>query len=72
MVPPLDYLTALSVAVEQHHGGFSDEAASIITDVLADPVFAGQFPMNEVYFLLGTCYQEMGLMDEAAQAFKRS
>lgn len=72
MVPPLDYLTALSVAVEQHHSGFSDDAAAIINDVLADAVFAEQFPMNEVYYLLGTCYQEIGLMDEAADAFKRS
>jgi len=71
-VPPLDYLTALSVAVEEHHAGRNDEAAAIIEDVLADPVFAGQFPMNEVYFLLGTCYQGIGLMEEAAQAFKRS
>jgi len=71
-VPPLDYLTALSVAVEEHHAGRDDEAAAIIEDVLSDPVFAEQFPMNEVYFLLGTCYQEIGLMEEAAQAFKRS
>ncbi len=72
MVPPLDYLTALSVAVEQHYSGCSDDAAGIINDVLADAVFAEQFPLNQVYYLLGTCYQEIGLMDEAAEAFKRS
>lgn len=72
LVPPLDYLTALSLAVEAQHTGRHDEAAAIIEDVLADPVFAEQFPMNEVYYLLGSCYQEMGLMTEAAQAFKRS
>ena len=71
-VPPLDYLTALSVAVEQHHCGFNDEAAAIINDVLTDAIFTDQFPMNEVYYLLGTCYQETGLMAEAAEAFKRS
>ena len=71
-VPPLDYLTALAVAVEQHGNGFSDDAAAIITDVLADAVFAEQFPLNEVYYLLGTCYQEIGMMAEAAEAFKRS
>lgn len=72
LVPPLDYLTALSLAVEEQYAGRNDEAAAIIEDVLSDPVFAGQFPMNEVYYLLGTCYQEIGLMDEAAEAFKRS
>jgi tetratricopeptide (TPR) repeat protein len=72
LVPPVDYLTAIAVAVESHHAGRTDEAAAIIEDVLADPVFAEQFPMNEVYFLLGTCYQEMGMSHEAAEAFKRS
>ncbi len=72
MVPPLDYLTALSVAVEQHHNGFNDDAVEIIKDVLADEIFSAQFPMNEVYYLLGTCYQEMGMMTESAEAFKRS
>lgn len=72
MVPPLDYLTALAVAVEQRHNGFVDDAAAIIKDVLSDEIFADQFPLNEVYYLLGTCYQEIGLMDEAAEAFKRS
>lgn len=72
LVPPVDYLTALAVAVEEHHAGHNDEAAAIIEDVLADAVFSTQFPMKEIHFLLGTCYQEMGMMDEAAHAFKRS
>jgi tetratricopeptide (TPR) repeat protein len=72
LVPPVDYLTAISVAVEAHYSGRNDDAAAIIEDVLADPVFAEQFPVNEIYYLLGTCYQEMGMAHEAAEAFKRS
>lgn len=72
LVPPVDYLTAISVAVEAHHTGRNDDAAAIIEDVLGDPVFAEQFPMDEIYYLLGTCYQEMGMAHEAAEAFKRS
>ena len=72
LVPPVDYLTAISVAVEAHHAGRNDDAAAIIEDVLSDPVFAEQFPMNEIYYLLGTCYQELGMAHEAAEAFKRS
>lgn len=72
LVPPLDYLTALSVAVELHHNGCNTEATEIIQDVLTDQIFAEQFPLNEVYYLLGTCYQEIGQMTEAAEAFKRS
>jgi tetratricopeptide (TPR) repeat protein len=72
LVPPLDYLTALAVALEERNAGHNDEAAAIIEDVLADPFFAEQFPMGEVYYLLGTCYQEMGMLNEAAEAFRRS
>ncbi|MGD0585339.1 MAG: hypothetical protein ABSA86_06135 [Oryzomonas sp.] len=72
LVPPLDYLTALAVALEERHAGRNDEAAAIIEDVLTDPFFAEQFPMGEVYYLLGTCYQEMGMVNEAAEAFRRS
>jgi tetratricopeptide (TPR) repeat protein len=71
-VPPVDYLTALSVAVEEQQAGHNDHAVAIIEDVLADAVFVDQFPMNEIFYLLGTCYQEMGMMKEAAEAFKRS
>jgi tetratricopeptide (TPR) repeat protein len=72
LVPPLDYLTALAVALEERNAGRNDEAAAIIEDVLADPIFAEQFPMGEVYYLLGTCYQELGMLNEAAEAFRRS
>lgn len=71
-VPPVDYLTAIAVAVEEQQSGRHEHAAAIIEDVLADPVFVEQFPMNEIYYLLGTCYQEMGLVKESAEAFKKS
>jgi tetratricopeptide (TPR) repeat protein len=71
LVPPVDYLTALGVAVEQHQAGHNDEAAAIIEDVLSDQVFAEQFPLNEIHYLLGTCYQELGMPDKAGEAFKR-
>ena len=71
-VPAVDYLTAIAVAVEEHYAGRTDDAVAIIEDVLADQVFAEQFPVAEVYYLLGTCYQEMGMVAEAAEAFKRS
>lgn len=72
LVPPIDYLCALSVAVEEHHVGHNDEAAAIIEDILADPVFSAQFPVNEINYFLGTCYQEMGMVEEASAAFKKS
>jgi len=71
-VPPVDYLTAIAVAVEDHQAGRNDQAIAIIEDVLGDPVFVEQFPMNEIFYLLGTCYQEIGLLKESAEAFSRS
>jgi tetratricopeptide (TPR) repeat protein len=71
-VPPVDYLTAISVAVEDQDAGRYDQAAAIIEDVLSDPVFSEQFPANEIYYLLGSCYQRLGMGSEAAAAFKRS
>lgn len=71
-VPPIDYLTAIAVAVEEHQAGRNDQAVAILEDVLADAVFVEQFPMNEIYYLLGTCYQEMGMLKESAEAFTRS
>lgn len=72
LVPPVDYLTAISVALEEHQAGQHDAAAAIIEDVLADPVFCAQFPMNGIHHLLGSCYQALGMTDEAARAFKES
>ena len=71
-VPPVDYLTAIAVAVEEHQAGHNDHAVAIIEDVLVDSVFVEQFPMNEIFYLLGTCYQEMGLLKESAASFSRS
>ncbi len=60
------------MALEERNAGRNDEAAAIIEDVLADPFFAEQFPVGEVYYLLGACYQELGMLNEAAEAFRRS
>jgi tetratricopeptide (TPR) repeat protein len=58
-VPPLDYLTALSVAFEQYQDDDVLEAAAIVEDVLADPVFCAQFPLAEVYRFLEQCHQKL-------------
>lgn len=58
-VPPLDYLTALSVAFERHQEDDLYEAAAIVEDVLADPVFCAQFPLAEVHRFLEQCYLKL-------------
>ncbi len=64
-VPALDYLTALSVAFEQHQEKEYYEAAAIAEDVLADKVFCAQFPMAGVYRFLEQCYRAVNMTDKA-------
>lgn len=71
-VPPLDYLTAIAVAVEERQAGRNDSAVAILEDVLADTVFCEHFPVQELNYFLAECYQELGMMDKAGEAFKRS
>jgi len=72
LVPPLDYLAAIAVAVEDRQVGRCDSAIAIIEDVMADTVFCEHFPMHELQYFLAESYQEIGMMDKAAEAFKRS
>lgn len=64
-VPAVDYLTALSVAFEQHQDDQLYEAAAIVEDVLEDAVFCAQFPMAGVYHFLEQCYRAVNLTDKA-------
>jgi len=64
-VPAVDYLTALSVAFEQHQDDQFYEAAAIVEDVLEDTVFCAQFPMAGVYRFLEQCYRAVNLTDQA-------
>lgn len=64
-VPAVDYLTALSVAFEQHQDDQFYEAAAIVEDVLQDTVFCAQFPMAGVYRFLEQCYRAVNLNDKA-------
>lgn len=57
-VPPVDYLTALAVALEQRQDNLC-ETVAIIEDVLADQVFCNQFPMAEVSGLLEQFQREL-------------
>ena len=64
-VPAVDYLTALSVALEMHSNGDVGEAVAIIEDLLADPHFCVQFPMDGIYRFLERSYRDMGLNNAA-------
>lgn len=57
-LPPVDYLTALAVALELRQDDLH-ETVAIIEDVLADQVFCDQFPMVEVTGLLAQFQREL-------------
>jgi len=63
-VPPVDYLTALAVALELRQDNLH-ETVAIIEDVLADQVFCDQFPMAEVTGLLEQFQRELNLASPA-------
>lgn len=69
-VPPVDYLTALSVAIDLRHEDLR-ETVAIIEDILADHVFSAQFPTEALLALLGECYVELGYNNAADDIIKR-
>ena len=70
-LPPVDYLTALAVALE-HRQDNLPETVAIIEDVLADQVFCSQFPMVEVTALLEQLQRELRLAGGQAAPGRRN
>lgn len=70
-VPPVDYLTAISVAFE-HRSSDLYETVAIMEDVLADELFCDQFPMSSIREYLAECYLELNLPEKADAARGRS
>jgi tetratricopeptide (TPR) repeat protein len=59
LVPAVDYLQALGFALACHQQGEHEEAAAILQDILADEVFVAEFPLPEIYYILGSCCQRL-------------
>jgi tetratricopeptide (TPR) repeat protein len=60
MVPAVDYLEAIAGALTLKDEGACQEAAAILSDVMADPCFAREFPMAQIPYLLALCCIDMG------------
>ena len=61
LVPVVDYLEALGIAFDCHQRGEFAEAAAILLDVIDDEVFREEYPMPEIWYLLGACYTDMAM-----------
>jgi tetratricopeptide (TPR) repeat protein len=68
-VPAVDYLEAIGAAFLLHHQGEFAEAAGILLDVLDDAVFCEEFPMPEMFYVLGLCCSGMGMPRYAEDYF---
>jgi tetratricopeptide (TPR) repeat protein len=66
-IPIVDYLEVIAVAFYHHQAREYEDAVAIISDILEDSVFVDQFPLPELYYVLGLCYKSMHITSSAIQ-----
>ncbi|KAF0216262.1 MAG: hypothetical protein FD174_3716 [Geobacteraceae bacterium] len=71
-VPVVDYLEAIGVALDSHQRGEYEDAAAILQDVLDDAAFCEEFPLPEIWYVLGDCYKGLGMPRYAEDYFKEA
>lgn len=71
-VPAVDYLQAVGVALESFEAADYEEAAAIILDVLDALEAVAEFPLAEIYYLLGLCYVRLDIPRYAEQYLRQA
>lgn len=61
VVPLIDYLQAVGVALEAYQADDYEEAAAILRDVLDMVAGYDAFPLAEINYLLGLCYVQLDI-----------
>ena len=69
-VPAVDYLQAIGAAFGMHQQGEYEDCAAILLDVLDDKIFAEQFPLPEISYILGLCCVHLGMPRYAEDYFR--
>jgi tetratricopeptide (TPR) repeat protein len=69
-VPVVDYLEAVGAAFSCYQQCEWEEAASILHDVLDDGIFRTEFPLSEIWHVLGLCYAKL-MMPRYAEEYLR-
>ena len=72
LIPAVDYLQAVGVALEAYEAADYEEAAAIILDVLAAVEGFEEFPLAEINYLLGLCYVRLDSPRYAEQYLRRA
>lgn len=60
-IPVVDYLEAVGVALDHYQGGEPEEAAAILQDVLDDALLCAEYPLPEVWYILGDCCAQLAM-----------
>jgi tetratricopeptide (TPR) repeat protein len=71
-VPAVDYFEAIAGALSLRDDGAYEEAAAILTDIMADACFACEFPMPEIPYLLALCCIDMGGVGDARSYLRQA
>lgn len=72
LVPAIDYLQAVGVALEAYEFGDYEEASAIILDVLEALSQYEEFPLAEINYLLGLCYVKLDTPRYAEEYLRRA
>ncbi|HEY5973821.1 MAG TPA: hypothetical protein VIU41_03685 [Geobacteraceae bacterium] len=72
LVPAVDYLQAIGMAMEAFDIGDYEESAAILQDVMADAAFYSEFPLAEISYLLGLSYVRQGITGYGAQFLRQA
>lgn len=71
-IPVVDYLAAVGAAFELHEQGEYAESAAILQDVLDDQFFIKEFPLPEIYYMLGLCYRKLAMPKYAEEYLREA
>jgi len=72
LVPVIDYLQAVGVALEAYEADDYEEAAAILLDVMEAVSGYDEFPRAEINYLLGLCYHKLDIPKYAEQYLREA
>jgi len=72
LVPPIDYLQAVGMAIDAYEINDWEEAAAIILDVIDALARYEEFPLAEINYLLGLCYVKLDIPLYAEQYLREA
>jgi len=72
VIPAIDYLQAVGVALEAFEASDYEEAAAILLDVLDEVSVYDEFPQAEINYLLGCCYMKLDMPKYAEQYLREA